>query len=133
MWSDTLFWTEKAMKYFVYSDFIEETKNFKFWNMELGCHVGSFLRKSHLYSKRSLWYSVRIPHHGDNFWGCQAWPKLHPTHMASNCLKVISSWKILDKGSNSSFLNVREFSKRICSCRLEILCLTWSSHFWHPL
>ena len=31
--------------------FIEEIKNFKFGNVELGCHFCSFLRKSHLYSQ----------------------------------------------------------------------------------
>ena len=50
MWRDTLFWTEKALKYFVFMDFIEETKDFKFWNVDLGCHFcSSVLEKSHLY------------------------------------------------------------------------------------
>ena len=33
-------------------NFIEETKDFKFWNVELGCQFCSFLRKSHLYEIR---------------------------------------------------------------------------------
>ena len=49
MWCNILFWTEKAMKHFAFMDFIEETKDFKFWNVELGCHFYSFLKKSHLY------------------------------------------------------------------------------------
>ena len=34
-WRDTLFWTEKAMKYFVFTDFVEEIKDFKFWNVDV--------------------------------------------------------------------------------------------------
>ena len=37
------------MKYFVFMDFIEENKDFKFLNVELGCHFCSFFRKIHLY------------------------------------------------------------------------------------
>ena len=46
MWHGTIFWTEKAMKYFVFVDFNEETKDFKFWNVEIGCYFYSFLRKT---------------------------------------------------------------------------------------
>ena len=44
----------KRQKVIVFMDFIRETKDFKFWNVELGCHFCSFLRKSHLYAKRTI-------------------------------------------------------------------------------
>ena len=39
----------KNKKVTVFVDSIGETNDFKFWNVELGCHFCSFLRKSHLY------------------------------------------------------------------------------------
>ena len=51
IWHDTFFKAETAMKYFVFMNFIKETKNFKFWSVEMWCHFCSFLRKSHLYNK----------------------------------------------------------------------------------
>lgn len=42
-------------------DSMEETKNFKFWSVELGCHFCSFLRKSHLHLPCSVAYSKWVP------------------------------------------------------------------------
>ena len=46
IWCDALFWTEKALKYFVLMDLIGENQAFKFWNVELGCHFSLSHKKS---------------------------------------------------------------------------------------
>ena len=45
MWHDTLFWTEKALKYYVFMNFIEENQDFKFWNAELDVMFVPFSEK----------------------------------------------------------------------------------------
>ena len=44
----TLLLNWKNYEIFCFMDFIKETKNFKFWNVELGCHFCSFLINSHV-------------------------------------------------------------------------------------
>merc|ERR1711971_895479 len=53
--------SEIKKNYFVFKDSIEETKDFKFWSVELGCHFCTFLRKSHLYLPCSVAYSKWVP------------------------------------------------------------------------
>ena len=110
----TLFWTEKALKYFVFMDFIEETKDFKFWNVELGCHFCSFLRKSYL--------CVQLQFMIFDFLTCRKPPMITST---VNCffIKIWSFknqaiarrlWNIWTHTRNKSVINFHSLKLEVC-------------------
>jgi len=55
-WCGTLIWTENVLNNFDFTDIVREMKDFKFLDVSLESDFCSFLRKSHLYKKASIFY-----------------------------------------------------------------------------